>query len=328
MALDVTSSALALEGLGPTITVGEILVEIMATTIGKGFLEAQPLIGPFPSGAPAIFIDQVAKLGAKAGIIASVGNDDFGQLNVERLRADGADVSAIAVSQEYPTGSAFVRYAADGSRDFVYNIARSAAGKIKLTEAAKALIGRAGHLHVMGSALSIPAVWPIIEYALHTVKQRRGTVSLDPNMRKELAAGEETGRQFAALIAAADLLLPSGEELFVARPAASESEAVGKLLASGVAEIVVKRGQHGSALYTKNGHIERPAFTVEEVDPTGAGDCFGATYLTCRRLGHSAEKALDYANAAGARNVTRLGPMEGTSTFEELDQFIAATKRK
>ncbi|MCE3543900.1 PfkB family carbohydrate kinase, partial [Escherichia coli] len=123
-------SSLAPESLGPTITVGEILVEIMATTIGKGFLDAQPLIGPFPSGAPAIFIDQVAKLGGQAGIIAAVGNDDFGRLNVERLRRDGADVSAIAVSPDYPTGSAFVRYADDGTRDFVYNIARSAAGNI------------------------------------------------------------------------------------------------------------------------------------------------------------------------------------------------------
>ncbi|MBA8877755.1 tagatose kinase [Phyllobacterium myrsinacearum] len=322
------TSSLAPENLGPTITVGEILVEIMATTIGKGFLDAQPLIGPFPSGAPAIFIDQVAKLGAQAGIIAAVGNDDFGRLNVERLRDDGADVSAIAVSPDFPTGSAFVRYANDGTRDFVYNIARSAAGEIKLTDAAKSLITRAGHLHVMGSALSIPAVWPIINFALQDIKKRGGTLSVDPNMRKELAAGEETGRQFATLLKATDLLLPSGDELFVACPASSESEAIGKLLASGISEIVMKRGQKGSALVTKTGSISRPAFIVDEVDPTGAGDCFGATYLTCRRLGHSAEQALDYANAAGARNVTYRGPMEGTSTFRELDQFIAATPRK
>ena len=41
------------------ITIGEILVEIMATEVGDGFLEPIPLVGPFPSGAPAIFIDQV-----------------------------------------------------------------------------------------------------------------------------------------------------------------------------------------------------------------------------------------------------------------------------
>ena len=94
---------LAPEALGPTITIGEILVEIMATTVGNGFREAQPLIGPFPSGAPAIFIDQVAKLGGACGIVSAVGDDDFGHLNIDRLARDGVDVSAIAVLPDLPT---------------------------------------------------------------------------------------------------------------------------------------------------------------------------------------------------------------------------------
>ena len=43
---------------GTILTIGEILVEVMATTVGQGFREPVDLIGPFPSGAPAIFIDQ------------------------------------------------------------------------------------------------------------------------------------------------------------------------------------------------------------------------------------------------------------------------------
>jgi fructokinase len=84
--------------------VGEILVEIVATSVGEGFLEPQPLVGPFPSGAPAIFIDQCARIGGAAAMIGTVGDDDFGRLNVGRLRRDGADVSAIAVDPELPTG--------------------------------------------------------------------------------------------------------------------------------------------------------------------------------------------------------------------------------
>ena len=45
---------------------GEILVEIVATTIGDGFREAQSLVGPYPSGAPAIFIDQCGRIGGSA----------------------------------------------------------------------------------------------------------------------------------------------------------------------------------------------------------------------------------------------------------------------
>ncbi len=90
---------------GPVVTIGEILVEIMATKLGDGFLEPQSLIGPFPSGAPAIFIDQVGKLGAAAAIVSAVGDDDFGTLNLDRLRKDGVDVSAVAVLPGAATGS-------------------------------------------------------------------------------------------------------------------------------------------------------------------------------------------------------------------------------
>src|SRR5450755_1655515 len=98
------------------VTVGEILVEIMATSIGNGFRETQGLIGPYPSGAPAIFMDQAARLGARCAMIGAVGDDDFGRVNLDRLSRDGVDVSAIAVHPGIATGSAFVRYRADGAR--------------------------------------------------------------------------------------------------------------------------------------------------------------------------------------------------------------------
>ncbi|MBB4008308.1 tagatose kinase [Allorhizobium taibaishanense] len=319
-------SVLAPERLGPTITAGEILVEIMATSVGTGFLEPLPLLGPFPSGAPAIFIDQVAKLGGSAGIISAVGADDFGTLNIERLRRDGADISAIDVLPDMPTGTAFVRYRPDGARDFVFNIAKSASGQIRMTDAARQLISRAGHVHVMGSAFAITGIGQILTDAVADVKSRGGSVSFDPNVRKELIAEHGQAReQMREILAVTDLLLPSGEELEVASGIKGEEASIGALLSLGISEIVLKRGALGSSYFAKDGRLDSPAFAVKEVDPTGAGDCFGATYLTCRRLGKSPEDALRYANAAGARTVTRQGPMEGASSFAELDAFIRET---
>src|SRR5476651_2792577 len=108
------------------------MVEIMATRIGQSFREPGTLIGPFASGAPAIFIDQVAKLGSPCAMIGCVGDDDFGVLNVERLRSDGVDVSGIAVLKDATTGSAFVTYREDGDRDFIYNITNSASAQLSV----------------------------------------------------------------------------------------------------------------------------------------------------------------------------------------------------
>ncbi|MGO6816366.1 tagatose kinase [Rhizobium leguminosarum] len=323
------ASVLAPDQLGPTVCVGEILVEIVATTVGDGFLEAQPLVGPFASGAPAIFISQCGRLGGKAAMVGAVGDDDFGRVNTDRLKRDGVDVSTISIDPDYPTGSAFVRYRKDGSRDFVYNIATSAAARFGWSQAVGDLIHRSGHLHVMGSALSVPSAREVIDKAVDIVKARGGTLSVDPNIRKELKLDEDTERRFSKLVAAADLLLPSGEELERAAGVEGEAEAIRRLFEMGVKEIVLKRGAEGATYFGRQGdRIDAPAFVVQEVDPTGAGDCFGGAYLTCRRLGMSEKEALTYASAAGARNVTVLGPMEGAGTQQELDAFIASTERR
>lgn len=323
------NTVLAPDTVGPTICVGEILVEIVATTVGDGFLEAQPLVGPFPSGAPAIFIDQCGRIGGSAAMVGAVGDDDFGRVNTERLVRDGVDISGISIDAEFPTGSAFVRYRSDGSRDFVYNISKSAAARFGWTAKVDELIARAGHLHVMGSALSMPSAWDVIEKSVKIIKARGGTLSLDPNLRKEIRYDAQTEARFARLAAESDLLLPSGEELERAAGVEGQDAALSTLFQLGVAEIALKKGGDGATTYSADGsHVHAPAFVVDELDPTGAGDCFGGAYVACRRLGMSIDKALTYANAAGARNVTVVGPMEGAGTREELDRFILETERR
>jgi hypothetical protein len=310
------------------VTAGEILVEIMASTVGTGFREAQSLVGPFPSGAPAIFIDQAARLGANCAMIGAVGDDDFGRVNLERLAADGVDVSAVAVHPGVATGTAFVRYRANGSRDFVFNIRRSASGRIALTPEASAVISRAGRIHVMGSALTIPSVRSIVEQAVATIKAKGGSVSFDPNIRKEMMSDPALTTALRQILAVTDLFLPSGEEILLFSPSSDEREAAAKLISQGVKEIVLKRGAAGAEVFTRQGAVSAPAFKVVEVDPTGAGDCFGATYTVCRDKGMSIERSLIYANAAGARAVTIKGPMEGASSFRDLDAFIASQESR
>ncbi len=322
---------LAPDALGPTLCIGEILAEIVATSTGEGFLDPVPMVGPYPSGAPAIFIDQAGRIGGSAAMVGSVGNDDFGRVNIARLERDGVDVSGIRTDPVLPTGTAFVRYRPDGARDFVFNMWTSAAGALEWTGQVQAVCARAGHLHVMGTLLGHQSIWEITERAAMMIKARGGTISLDPNMRKELRGDGETGRRFAQMVAMADLLLPSGDELYLAADLptdAGEEAALARLFQLGVKEVAIKRGAQGSTCALADGtRTHAPAFAVTEIDPTGAGDCFGGAYVACRRLGMPPEQALTYANAAGARNVTFRGPMEGAGTRAELDQFISETKR-
>lgn len=305
------------------LTVGEILVEIVAISKGDGFLDCQPLMGPFPSGAPAIFIDQVGRLGTPAAIVSRVGDDDFGKLNVRRLAADGIDVSGISVAEGESTGSAFVRYREDGSRAFVYNIAHSATGRLIRTPSAEALMDSCDHVHVMGTALSAPGMGDLVREAVARVKARGGTLSFDPNLRPEILNKPGLRDRLEEVLTQTDLFLPSGGEIFLFTSAQDEADAIAELLSRGIGEIVIKRGARGASHIGNGGRTDVEALAVEEIDPTGAGDCFGGAFVSFWLAGAPVETALRYANAAGAHAVTRLGPMEGAATRSELDALLA-----
>jgi sugar/nucleoside kinase (ribokinase family) len=310
------------------LTIGEILVEIMATEKGDGFLEPVNLVGPFPSGAPAIFIDQAAKFGQPAAIIGCVGNDDFGRLNLDRLRRDGVDVEGVRIDRETATGSAFVRYRADGSRAFVYNIKHSASGAIALDDAARAVLNRSDHLHVMGTALFSPRIVEVVLGAAEAIKARGGTISFDPNLRPEILNLPGLRQACETLFRRCDVFLPSGVELYLFTNAKEEKAAVSEILGGGVRAIVHKRGADGASFFDSATYLRQPGFKVEEVDPTGAGDCFGATFVSCWLRNMPAARCLAYAAASGALAVTRQGPMEGAASQAELDAFLAAHSGK
>jgi tagatose kinase len=310
------------------LTIGEILVEIIATDKGDGFLEPVHLVGPFPSGAPAIFIDQAARFGQPAAIIGCVGSDDFGRVNLDRLRRDGVDVEGVRIDPETATGSAFVRYRPDGSRAFVYNIKHSASGAIALDGAARAVLDRSDHLHVMGTALFSPRIVAIVLDAVDAIKARGGTISFDPNLRPEILKLPGLREACETLFRRCDVFLPSGVELYLFTCAIEENAAVEEILDRGIRAIVHKRGASGASYFDSATRLRQAGFEVEEVDPTGAGDCFGATFVSCWLRNMPPARCLAYAAASGALAVTRQGPMEGAASQADLDAFLAAHSGK
>jgi tagatose kinase len=303
-------------------TIGEILVEIMATERGQNFRAPGSLIGPFPSGAPAIFIDQVGRLGLDAGIIGCVGNDDFGWLNIDRLRRDGVDTSTITVLDDAVTGTAFVTYTETGDRHFVFNIAGSASGRLSASSINEGTFSNCTWLHVMGSSLFSSQITAAIQKAIGIVKRQGGTISFDPNIRPEILTSSGMRDALASILQQTDVFLPSGNEVNMLVEGPTESAAIDALLALGIREIVVKRGITGCTWYDRSRRLDMPSFAVQEIDPTGAGDCFCAAYVACRQQAKSIETSLRYACAAGALAVTKKGPMEGAATIQQLDLLI------
>ena len=309
-------------------TMGELLVEFLSRSPQQKFTQPGEFIGPFPSGAPAIFAAQVAKLAHRAIVFGCVGSDDFGRLNIERLRHEGVITDGIHVMNNAVTGTAFVSYQNEQKRDFVFNIPNSACGLFTAEHIDKELLQQCRHLHIMGSSLFSFRMIDAMRKAISVIKAAGGTISFDPNIRKEMLNIPEMEQALDYLIEYTDIFLPSESELpfFARHKNLSEIQIVSDLLHSGVKHVAIKRGQRGASYYQRqNGTLHSlhvPGHAIEVIDPTGAGNCFGATFVTLLLSGFSAQKALQYANASGALAVMQQGPMEGISSLADIENFL------
>lgn len=305
------------------VSMGELLVEIMREKVDEPLSIPGTFVGPFPSGAPAIFIDTVARLGVGCGFIGSVGEDDFGRLIVKRLEEDGVDTTHIQLLPDCTTGVAFVAYSSDGTRKFIYHISRAASGKNSDGQIDFGYLSKVKYLHIMGSSLSINESWRKACYkAVEIVKESGGKISFDPNLRPELLDVGKIREISEPILSSCEIVLPSGEEARMLTGIEDTDRASQRLLEYGPSIVALKRGKEGSWIYTKKDKLEVPSFPVEEVDPTGAGDCFDAGFIVGILQGRSLEKVARFANAVGALAVTKKGPMEGASWPEEVEKIL------
>jgi sugar/nucleoside kinase (ribokinase family) len=108
-----------------------------------------------------------------------------------------------------------------------------------------------------------------------------------------------------------DLLLPSGSEATMLTGNQDSEAACRALLARGVEIVALKRGSEGSTVFTAHDRFDVPSIPVTEIDPTGAGDCYGGAFVVGLLEGWDLPTTARFANVAGALAVTKRGPMEG-----------------
>jgi len=307
------------------LALGEILVEIMRPSAGQPLDRPGEFRGPFASGAPAIFAVAAARLGLPTAFIGAVGEDAFGRLLRSTLSGEGVDLRGLQTAPGYATGAAFVAYDDSGGREFVFHIRHAAAGQIDASAIPGDLFHHVRWLHLSGSTLALDENnRAACQRALEWTRAAGGKISLDPNLRLELAPLEAFREVLEPYLAAADLLLPTASEARLLAGQPDEERAAYALAASPGTIVALKRGAVGCSIYQGDRRLDIPGFPVEEIDPTGAGDCFSAAFIAGLQAGWPLEQVGRFANAAGALAVTKLGPIEGAPTREQIRQFIGA----
>ena len=272
-------------------------------------------------GAESNLAIALSRLGLRAGWAGFLGDDEPGQLVLDRIRAEGVDTSRVRRLPDRPTGL-YLREQV-GAQTRVYYYRRwSAASTMSAGALDPGYLEGARFFHLTGITPALSA--DCRAFTLWAAREARASgarVCFDVNYRSKLWGHEEARALAEEILPEVDLLLVGDEEAR-ALWGRDDEGFLRELAERGPDEVVLKRGGAGSLAFLEGGILEHPAFGVEEVDPVGAGDAFAAGYLAGHLWGLPAGERLGVANAMGAMSVATLGDYEGLPDREELRALL------
>jgi 2-dehydro-3-deoxygluconokinase len=248
-----------------------------------------------------------ARQGAPVGYVTALGNDGFGDRFIELWRREGVDCARVARRADGHTAVYFVTHDARGHQ-FHFLRTGSAASRLTPDDLPRDYLASARILHLSGISQAIsPAARDSGFAAIDTIKAAGGRVSYDTNLRLKLWSVEQARAVIHAAIARADIALPSFEDAEHLTGLADPDKIADFYLRLGPSIVALKLGKDGALIATGASRRRLPAYKVNAVDATGAGDTFAGTFLARLLAGDDPFAAAAWANAAAALKTTGYG---------------------
>jgi ribokinase len=266
-----------------------------------------------PGGKGANQAVACARLGADTTFLARVGDDPFGRRLVDGLADAGVRTDAVETVTGCASGAAMILVEAGGENAIVITPGANGWLGPDDVDAARALIADADAVVLQ---LEIPA--DTVGRAIRLAREV-GTPTVVDAGPPRLPVDEA--------VLEADVLTPNEAEaaalLGVEAGARSAEDLARMLLDHGPGAVVVKAGARG-AVVADEGRLEHvPAYPIDPVDTTAAGDAFTAALAVAVVEGTDLVAAARRANAAGALAARRLGAQPSMPTAEAVAAFLA-----
>jgi sugar/nucleoside kinase (ribokinase family) len=248
-------------------------------------------------GCAANTASVLAKLGAETRIAAVIGADTLSDAIAADLQTSGVKLSSVVRDPSSPISAAIVLIGSNGNRSFYYR--NNGNELLANRHVADEIMKAAGIVHV-GGALKLTNL--DLGDLMRRAKSFGCTTSLDTDWD---IFGNWMKRIEQAL-PNIDYMLTNQEESAMLTGKEDFQQAAADLLARGPKAVVIKRGEHGSLLATREGMAEFEACRVSVFDTTCAGDSFVAGFLYGLDRCWPLEKAMRLGNAAGGLCTTQI----------------------
>jgi ribokinase len=269
----------------------------------------------YPGGKGANQAVAASRLGGQVTMIGCVGDDSFGRELIENLSNEGVDTNHILVQPNVSSGVALIQV-----DDLAQNSIAVASGAnyyltSKCVEKAMLAIDK---IDIVVMPLETPL--ESIYAAARVAKERGAKVILNPAPAQLLKND---------LLQMVDYLIPNEYEIATMTEISCQNstdlhKAANTLISKGAKNLIVTLGNKGSLIFSEKSNEKTtiPAWKVQAVDTTAAGDCFIGALAIGLSEGKSLKDAAAFASAAAAISVTRVGAQPSLPKKDEVIQFM------
>lgn len=304
------------------ITLGEPLVEFSSAT--EGILCSTSIFHQGFGGDTSNFAVSASRSGGSVGYITAVGADPFGDALIHLWKKEKIDVSAVQQMAQYKTGIYFIARR-NGEHQFTYFREDSAASRMTHKILPVDTIRKAKILHMSGITQAISnSACQTNASALSIAKESKTLVTYDPNFRTTLWDLDRARNVVHDTVPEIDILFPSYDDAVLLTGLKTPEDITDFYLGLGAKTVVLKLGKKGTLLAHGKTVKYFPAFVVEQVDASGAGDTFCGAFAAEYTHNSPIEKCICFAAAAAALSTTKIGCVDSIPLREET---IAAMKQ-
>lgn len=257
-----------------------------------------------------------AKLGTDVGILCYLGEDAAGSFVEGELKRYGVDTGLIVWEKDHPTPVTSMFVNKDGTRMSVTNLAH----RHNFHPETRGIGSLEAKAISIGSLFRAPFDDPAIIHAVLSEAKAAGMkVFADTKIPNFHPLTLEEIKDSLPLI---DYITPNEDEAKYYTGKEKVEEQADVFLGYGIANVIIKLGSKGCYLKNAKEEISLPAYEIDPVDSTGAGDNFIAGFISEILRGKTHEEALLFANAVGAICTTAVGAGTALKDRKQVEDFI------
>ncbi len=311
------------------ICLGEALVDFISLEPAESLKQAERFVRA-PGGAVCNVAVGLARLGINVRLITKLGIDPFGQFMADFLKSERVDVSKIKFTSEHLTPLVFVSLDRERNPSFFFYGEPGADRLLSPDEISEKDLEDAEIFHFGTVSLSIEPVRSATLKALELAEKRKMLISFDPNFRLHLWEDpQELKGLTQRLVSRSHLIKLNLEELAFLTGFTAPEKGAKTVIDAGAKVVLITLGEKGAYFATKDYDGYVPAFKVNPVDTTGAGDAFiSAMIAWLARFKEippekdELEQAVRFANAFAGLSTEKFGAIAGLCSWEEVELFI------